>query len=87
MARASAGQVIDGGKIVAVSIDGVDYEKNGQCRRIGLGQTLAGGRIDLANLPTATSQDASTAASAPSGDGGEDSVLERMKRRRQEEMK
>lgn len=87
MARASAGESLDGGQVVAVSLDGVDYEKGGLRRQIGLGQALSGDRIDMANPPAATTQDANAAA-APSGSGGGgDSVLERLKRRRQQEMK
>jgi hypothetical protein len=92
--RASAGGVLEGGRVVEVTIDGIQYEKGGVRRWVPLGQALSGGRLDLASQPTAgaTETVGGTSASGPStgggsGGGGGDSVLERLKRRRQQEMR
>jgi hypothetical protein len=85
MARASAGDVLDGGRVLDVSLDGVDYEKAGSTRRLALGQSLSGRAVDMANPPAPASQDANMPATAP-GPGGGDSFRERYFRRHHQEM-
>ena len=81
--RVTAGQVLDGGKIVSISLDTVVYEKGGTTRRIGIGGGLSGGgRMDLSTRPAVV--EGGTSTSGPSGGGDAE---ERMRRRRMEQIK
>jgi hypothetical protein len=84
--RAGKGDVLLGGRVLAVSIDGIQYQKGGVIRWIALGESLTGGRVDTATMPTAAATEA-TATSTSSPSGGGDSVLERLRRRRQQELR
>lgn len=66
---------VGGGKIGAITISGIEYISNGATRTVTVGMTLEGGSI--ANLGT---------AKTGSGSAETDSVLERMRKKRQEEM-
>jgi hypothetical protein len=66
---------VGGGKIGAITISGIEYISNGATRTVTVGMTLEGGSI--ANLGT---------AKTGSGSSDTDSVLERLRKKRQEEM-
>jgi len=86
--RASTGQALEGGQVVSVTLDGIEYEREGARRRIVIGQSLTSGATTRptsgpTTRPAATTQDAAN----ESGDAATDSVLERLRQRRARELK
>lgn len=95
-----AGETIGAGKAKAISLDSVDFENDGILHVIKIGSTLAGGppkapaaasSTTTTTTTTAEAQPGSTALPAPATGtapaSGGDSVLERMRRKRQEELR
>lgn len=84
-ARLMAGQAVGKGQIKSVTLDGIEYENTGSVKTIFVGQNLIGetaGTINVsATSPAAGSQPSSAAA------GDVNSVLERLRQRRAQEMK
>lgn len=79
------------GHITHITLDSVDYDANGHTTHIAIGQSLDGGYGggSLANQPTggfSNGSSSSSASSSSSSGAGSDSVLERLRRRRQQEM-
>ncbi len=83
--RARAGDSTGSGKLVKITLDYVDYERNGSTVRIEVGGTLAG--TTPSHLPAgraASGNSSSTDAGKPAGTA-EAAILERMRKRRERE--
>lgn len=74
------GESIAGGKILAIALDSIQYESGGKVLHIQIGQNLEGGTT------TPTSGPAVFATEGASTGAGGGSVLEQMRRRRQQEL-
>ncbi len=85
--RVSTGQALYKGKVVMVTLEGVEYEQDGAVHRIAIGQDLSGAAAVLSG-PGATTRpgDGSAAGGATSG-ANADPVLERLRQRRAQEMR
>lgn len=89
--RATIGQALDGGKIVAISLDSVEYEKNGTRRRITVGRDLAGA-VNVVSASGSMTRPADTASTQPTtgpstGDPAVDAIMERLRQKRALEMR
>ena len=92
MVRATVGQAIGSGVIAAVRLDGVDYRRDGTTQTINIGESLSGSSATTEPSLSASSQPAgaeaagaeATPAKAPSS---ANSVEERMRLRRLQELK
>ena len=84
LTKAVVGDVLGGGKLASISLDGVEISKGGKTRKIAIGESLAGaGTVDMSSVrPPVT-----TAGPADSPSSGGDDILERMKKRRAKELK
>jgi hypothetical protein len=94
--RVAPGQAIGPGQLAVISLDAVEYVRDGQTRSIAIGRNLAGdeaafsdtGPVQAAGLaPTSAPAGAASAATnggAPAGGAGD--VLERMRQRRAQEL-
>jgi len=93
--RARVGDEVGGGKIVEMTLDGLTHERNGERARVRVGSTLGGepppaarpaaGGQPVAGQPAAPAGPAA-AASSEAGPAGSQSVLERLRQRRLQEM-
>jgi len=86
--RAWAGDAVGSGKISAITLDDVEYVRNGTTKKIEIGRSLGS---SSSTQPADTSQPtipksgtSDTADTASNGDAA--SILERMRRRRQQEL-
>jgi len=90
--QAAVGGTLDGGTLVSVSLDSVEYRCDGVTRRISVGESLAGVAVALSG-PDATTRPATAAspdAHAGPGDATDKSandIVERMRQRRLQEQK
>lgn len=87
--RLREGDVVGDWKIRAISLNGMEYSREGTTRKIEIGQSLAGWSAALPAAAASTAAEAgkrSTSAAQPS-DNSTASVLERMRQRRQQELK
>jgi hypothetical protein len=78
------GDTIASGKITAITLDGLDYEANGQTQRILLGQTLEGG--DAPDLATRATVTGGLTTQPSSGSAAEDPILKMLRERRRREL-
>jgi hypothetical protein len=84
--RVKAGDMLDLGKVLSVSMDGIEYERGGVRKTIPVGQSLtAAFPTVVPGFPGPVAQSAPAPTTLP-GDASE-SIEERMKRRRQQELK
>jgi hypothetical protein len=80
------GDALAQGHITRITLDSIDYDAGGHVTHVGLGQSLDGGNgASLADQPTGSFSGAS-GSSGSSGSGSGDSVLERLRRRRQQQL-
>jgi hypothetical protein len=83
LVKAVVGDVVQGGKLVSISLDGVEFSLDHNTRKVGIGEGLLGGySVDMSSVHTSET----TAAPASSSSSGDD-ILERMKKRRAKELK
>jgi hypothetical protein len=82
IARFQVGDSVATGKIIAITLDQLDYSVNGRVTHVMLGQNLSG--IDTQVLTTQPVTGGPGATSGPAG--GSDSVLERLRLRRLKEL-
>lgn len=93
------GEAVGKGKITAVTLDGIQYQRDGRAGEIEIGRTLSGSLtipaktgLVSAERPAAPSSapaaGESSSRSAETGDGGAGiaDILERMRKRRQQEL-
>jgi hypothetical protein len=78
-----AGDAVAGGKVTAIAFDSIEFEFNGKTTKVMIGQNLEGGVTTPSSGPAVYSDSASSGSS--SGGGG-DSILERMRRKRAQEL-
>ena len=83
--QAVAGEIIEGGRVVEVAMDGIVYERRGSLRRIAVGQNLSGQAVAEWSGSPATSQPATQPASGDGGTGGLSDIERRMRERRARE--
>lgn len=86
--KVRAGEDVCRGKLAALTLDSVDYVKDGATTRVEVGRNFEG---TTASAPAATSADASTTPAAPGAvvaptPGSEAALLERLRQRRLKEM-
>ena len=77
------GQPIGPGKVVAVSIDGVQYRNGRTARTVRIGENLAGGVVEL---PSSAAASASSQPTSEPDSGGEGDILQKLRQRRLQEM-
>lgn len=83
LVKAVVGDVLQGGKLVSISLDGVEFSLDHNTRKVGIGEGLLGGSsVDMSSVHTSET----TAGPASSSSSGDD-ILERMKKRRAKELK
>ena len=83
LTKAVVGDVLPGGKLASISLDGVELDQGGKTRKVAIGEKLAGGgSVDMSAVHTSES----TAGPAESSSSGDD-ILDRMKKRRAKELK
>ena len=87
LSTAKSGDPVAAGKLTAIMLDGVQYESNGTQTLVGIGKALDGS-IPLPKADTPKSSTTGTTDARPdSGSSSENAILERMRKKRQEEMK
>lgn len=84
--RLTAGQSLEGGRVVSVSLDALVYEHDGVVRNIEIGQNLSGSSTTL-SATAATSQPDVTSEGGDSSASSTNSILERLRQRRLQETK
>ena len=84
IALVQAGDALAGGKVISISFDNLQISIGGKIRAIDIGQTLTG-KTMAATSGTSSTQPSGAASTGGSGSGDADSVLERMRRRREAE--
>jgi hypothetical protein len=83
LVKAVVGDVLQGGKLASISLDGVEFSSDHNTRKVAIGEGLLGGpSVDMSSVRTSET----TAAPAGSSSSGDD-ILERMKKRRAKELK
>lgn len=89
LVKAMAGDTIQDAKIVDVLLDGVEIELKGEKKCLAIGMSILGnGPVDMSSASTSgsTGSSASSSTDSTSSSGGDD-ILERMRKRRQKELK
>ena len=87
--RVRRGQVLLGGSVGTISLDFVEYIRSGQVARIDIGENLAKRASGPAAAPTVAQQtegETAVAPARPAASGDEASILEMLRKRRQQEM-
>jgi hypothetical protein len=75
------GDPVLGGRVAAITMDSIDYEKDGGVARVAMGGNLEGGSSTRSSGPaTSSTTSAPTRAAEPSD------ILERLRQRRQREL-
>jgi hypothetical protein len=83
LTKAVVGDVLQGGKVASISLDGVEFSQGGKTRKVAIGESLlGGGSVDMSSVQPS----GATAGPADSSGSGDD-ILERMKKRRAKELK
>jgi hypothetical protein len=83
LVKAVVGDVVQGGKLASISLDGVEFSRDNKTRKVAIGEGLLGGSsVDMSSAPSSET----TAGPAGSSSSGDD-ILERMKKRRAKELK
>ena len=88
--RVRVGEAAGKGKLTAITLDGVDYECGGTMARIEIGSSLAGSTPSLGKAERDPEDTSGPSRVAPPGDARDADtadILERMRRRREEELK
>ncbi|MFH1731062.1 MAG: hypothetical protein ABIF82_05340 [Planctomycetota bacterium] len=94
--QTTIGRTVGAGTIVSIALDTVEYSSGGATRKISVGENLAGVAVTLSpptasTSPAATTAPGAVAGSAGAADKGTDKsandILERMRKRRLDEMK
>jgi hypothetical protein len=75
------------GRVVLVTLGGVEYEQDGSLKRIAIGQDLTGEDVALSGLGATTRPGGGSAADGASGGANADPVLERLRQRRAQEVR
>jgi hypothetical protein len=85
--KAIVGDVLQGGKVVSITLDGVEVSLKGKTKKVAIGESIiGGGPVDISSVGTSESTAAPASGSTNSTGSGDD-ILERMKKRRQKELK
>ncbi len=86
--KLAVGQSIEGGQIVSISLDSVEFKSGGMTRTVNLGENLQGVSAVFAAPPAAASvpAPATAATSQPAIDKNTADVIERLRQRRLQEM-
>ena len=83
--KAHVGDGVLEGRVTGITMDSIDYEKDGRAAHVALGQNLEGG--GSARTAGATSAPAAgAAAGAATGTAGQADILEQLRQRRQREL-
>jgi len=84
LTKAVVGDVLQGGKVTSISLDGVEFSIDHKTKNVAIGESLLGGSsVDMSSVRTSET----TAGPADSSSSGSDDILERMKKRRAKELK
>jgi len=85
--KAVIGDVLQGGKLLSIALDGVEVSLKGKTKKVAIGESiLGGGPVDISSVGTSGSTAAPALGTTDSTSSGDD-ILERMKKRRQKELK
>ena len=69
------------GRVAAITMDSIDYEKDGRIAHVAMGDNLEGGRSSRSGSTVS-----SPTTSAPASSAGSSNILERLRQRRQREL-
>ena len=81
------GDVLQGGKLLSIAMSGVEISLKGKTKTVTMGESiLGGGPVDISSAGTSGSTAGPASGTTDSTSSGDD-ILERMKKRRQRELK